>query len=198
MKGGSARTSALLIVDVQNDFCSGGTLAVAGNEHVVASLNAHIDAVRSRMPIYASRDWHPQRTSHFKDFGGHWPVHCVQDSPGAEFHPDLRLPDDVIVISKGERDDTPGYSAFDGTVDGGTPLRSHLQEHGVSRLYIGGLATDYCVRATVLDALRYGFQVAVLEDAIAGVDVQPGDSQRALEEMRAHGAQFTKTVGTSE
>jgi nicotinamidase/pyrazinamidase len=185
--------SALLIVDVQNDFCTGGALAVPGSEAVVDALNRHVkEAADAGMPIYASRDWHPPQTTHFKDFGGQWPVHCVQSSPGAEFNPLLELPADTIVVTKGERDDVPGYSAFEGTTPRGEPLLDDLKRRGVSHLYVGGLATDYCVRASVLDALAAGFAVTVLEDAIAGVDVTPGDADRAREEMRARGAQLRR------
>jgi nicotinamidase/pyrazinamidase len=186
----SEPASALLVIDVQNDFCTGGSLAVPGNEGVVAALNRHIAHARSNMPIYASRDWHPAHTTHFKDFGGQWPIHCVQDSPGAQFHPDLQLPPDAIVVSKGERDDAPGYSAFDGRTPEGAMLHEDLRRQGITRLIVGGLATDYCVRATVLDALQRGFDVTVLDDAIAGVDVQAGDADRARDEMRAQGATF--------
>jgi nicotinamidase/pyrazinamidase len=186
--------TALLVVDVQNDFCSGGSLAVPGSERVIASLNQHIrSAVNAGIPIYASRDWHPARTSHFADFGGEWPAHCVQDTVGARFHPDLQLPDDVIVITKGEREDSPGYSAFDGTTRKRRTFLQDLQERGIAHLYVGGLATDYCVRASVLDALNVGLQVTVLDDAIAGVDVTPGDSARAREEMQSMGAAFVRS-----
>ena len=181
--------SALLVVDVQNDFCTGGALAVPGSDAVITALNRHLDeAARAGMPVYASRDWHPANTTHFKDFGGLWPVHCVQSSSGAEFHPDLQLPRDTIIVSKGERDDAPGYSAFEGTTPAGEPLLADLQRRGVTHLYVGGLATDYCVRASVLDALKAGLEVTVLEDAIAGVEITPGDSERAREEMRTRGA----------
>lgn len=186
----SEPASALLVIDVQNDFCTGGALAVPESERVVAALNQHIEHARSHMPVYASRDWHPARTTHFKDFGGQWPRHCVRDSHGAQFHADLRLPPNAIVITKGEQEDAPGYSAFDGRTPDGAMLHTHLQQHGVKRLYVGGLATDYCVRSTVLDALRRGFDVTVLDDAIAGVDLKPGDADRARDEMRASGARF--------
>jgi nicotinamidase/pyrazinamidase len=183
--------TALLVVDVQNDFCAGGSLAVPGSERVIAALNQHIrEAAEQQMAIYASRDWHPARTSHFTDYGGQWPVHCVQNSEGARFHPDLRLPDDAIVVTKGERDDSPGYSAFEGTTTAGRGLLEDLRHRDITHLYVGGLATDYCVRASVLDALNAGLTVTVLDDAIAGVDVTPGDSDRARSEMQMRGASF--------
>jgi nicotinamidase/pyrazinamidase len=185
--------SALLIVDVQNDFCTGGALAVPQSERVVTSLNRYIDAAVTRgAPIYASRDWHPATTTHFKPYGGEWPVHCVQGSSGAAFHPDLRLPPDAIVVTKGERADSAGYSAFEGRTADGTPLADDLRRRGVTRLYVGGLATDYCVQQSVLGALGEGLEVTLLEDAIAGVDVTAGDSARAVEEMRRRGAATTR------
>jgi nicotinamidase/pyrazinamidase len=188
--------AALLVVDVQNDFCAGGSLAVPGSEQVVASLNRYIDeAVRRGIPVFASRDWHPPDTSHFAQYGGTWPVHCVQDSAGARFHPDLRLPDDTIVVTKGERRDAAGYSAFEGRTADGLSLLDELQRHGATQLFVGGLATDYCVRASVLDALALGLNVTVLQDAVSGVDASPGDSARAVAEMRTSGAVFAEGPG---
>jgi nicotinamidase/pyrazinamidase len=195
MEGKNPGKSALLVVDVQNDFCSGGALAVPGSEDVVDALNRHIETARQRdVPVYASRDWHPALTTHFKDFGGEWPVHCVQNTSGAAFHPQLTLPPETIIITKGHRADEPGYSAFDGHAADGHSLLSELRRRGVTHLYVGGLATDYCVRASVLDALASGFKVTVLSDAVSGVDLQPGDSQRALEQMRSHGAEFATSL----
>ena len=189
------RNSALLVIDMQNDFCTGGALAVPGSEAVVNAINRHVEyAQKAQMPIYASRDWHPAQTTHFKEFGGEWPVHCVSDSAGAEFHPDLELPAETIVVTKGTRDDAPGYSAFEGTTGEGVALLEDLRRRGVTHVFVGGLATDYCVRASVLDALHAGLQVTVLDDAIAGVNLQPGDSDEALDQMRAHGAAFGRSV----
>jgi nicotinamidase/pyrazinamidase len=186
--GGRDR-SALLIVDVQNDFCTGGALAVPGSERVVAALNRYIaDAIARDLPIYASRDWHPPDTSHFKP-SGVWPVHCVQDSEGARFHPDLRLPAATIVISKGADATRHGYSAFDGHTPDGTPFLEDLRRRGVTHLYVGGLATDYCVKHSAIDAASNNVRVTVLEDAISGVDLQPGDSTQAIAEMRDKGAE---------
>jgi nicotinamidase/pyrazinamidase len=186
---------ALLVIDMQNDFCTGGALAVPGSELVVEAINRHVaDAEQQEMPIYASRDWHPAQTAHFKDFGGQWPVHCVSESTGAEFHPDLALPPRTVVVTKGTRDDAPGYSAFEGTTSEGVGLLEDLRRRGVTHLFVGGLATDYCVRASVLDALHAGLGVTVLEDAIAGVDLKPGDSDEAIAQMRAHGAVIARSV----
>jgi len=194
MTSPESAVSALLVVDVQNDFCTSGALAVPGSESVVTAMNRHIShAVTRGWPVYASRDWHPQETSHFKEFGGQWPVHCVQDSQGARFHPSLQLPDDVIVVTKGDRTDEAGYSAFEGRTPDGRPLIEDLRHRGIAHLYVGGLATDYCVKASALDGLNAGLRVTLLEDAVAGVDVTPGDSTRALDEMRGKGAALATT-----
>ena len=185
----SSRRSALLVVDVQKDFCPGGALAVPDGDRVVPVLNRHIaEATAKGWPVYASRDWHPPVTRHFQRYGGEWPPHCVQDTSGANFHNDLRLPQSVIVISKGLAPDSPGYSALEGFTPDGRAFLSELQERQIDHLYVGGLATDYCVKYSVLDALRAGLEVTVLGDAVAGVDVKPGDSGRALAEMQAAGA----------
>jgi nicotinamidase/pyrazinamidase len=155
----------------------------------VPSLNGYIaDALADGSPVYASRDWHPAVTRHFKPYGGEWPPHCIQHTEGAGFHPDLRLPATAVIISKGQDPGKPGYSAFEGRTTDGRALVDDLRARGVDRLLVGGLATDYCVRQSVLDARRAGFDVTVLGDAVAGVDVQPGDSRRAIEEMRQAGA----------
>jgi nicotinamidase/pyrazinamidase len=181
--------SALLIVDVQNDFCPGGSLAVAGGHEVVPVLNRYAEAFAAAgRLVVADRDWHPGRTTHFVQFGGAWPPHCVQGTPGAEYHPALRLPPDTVHVVKGMGAEEDAYSVYQGRDAAGRPFASLLAERGIRKLYVGGLATDYCVRHTVLDALRAGLEVVVLEDAIRGVDVQPGDSDRALEEMRTAGA----------
>jgi nicotinamidase/pyrazinamidase len=183
--------SALLIIDVQKDFCAGGALAVPEGDRVVPPLNRYIaDAVRRGWPVYATRDWHPPVTKHFREYGGQWPPHCVQGSQGAAFHDDLQLPPSTIVISTGESPADDGYSAFEGRRSDSTALLDDLRQRGVRHLYVGGLATDYCVKHSVLDARRAGLEVTVLTDAIAGIDVKAGDSQRALDEMRAAGAQI--------
>jgi len=184
--------SALLIVDVQRDFCEGGALAVPDGDRVVPVLNRCLDdALRGGLAIYASRDWHPAVSDHFKASGGDWPPHCVQRSEGALFHPDLRLPASTIVITKGDDPHQHGYSAFEGHTSDGRSLADDLRQRRIERLYVGGLATDYCVRTSVVDARRAGFQVAVLQDAVAGIDVRAGDSNRALTEMQNAGAALT-------
>ena len=182
---------ALIIVDVQNDFCPGGTLAVPDGDRVVAPLSRLAKRFAAAgLPVFASRDWHPQDTSHFQSFGGPWPVHCVRDTPGAAFHPDLHLPETAVVLSKGMDPAADGYSAFEGISEQNQRLADLLAVHGVQHLCIGGLATDYCVRATVLEALARGFGVTLLVDAVAGVDLQPGDVERTIREMEAAGARL--------
>jgi nicotinamidase/pyrazinamidase len=177
-------TEALLIVDVQNDFCPGGALPVAEGDQVVPVLNRWIEAARrDGAVIVASRDWHPHGHISFRERGGPWPVHCVQNTPGAAFHPGLNLPASALVLSKGTAPDRDNYSPF---VD--TDLADTLRRQAVQRLWVGGLAQDVCVRAAVLDALAAGFVVHVIEDATRAVNVTPGDGQRALEEMRIQGA----------
>lgn len=184
---------ALLVVDVQNDFCPGGALAVAHGDEVVAPLNELIDEFLERgAPVYKSRDWHPPTTKHFEAYGGTWPVHCVQNTKGAEFHPALRDDPRIKVISKG-LGDTDCYSAFDET-----DLASQLHHQAVEEVIIGGLATDYCVKNTVLDALKHGFKVKALKNAMRAVDLQPGDGYRALEEMRAAGAEIVSTEESAQ
>jgi len=179
---------ALLIVDVQNDFCPGGALAVPRGDRVIPPLNQYIaTAVAGHVPIYASRDWHPSGSRHFKPYG-EWPPHCVQGTDGARFHPDLHLPSSAIILTKGDDPNAAGYSAFEGRTGSGTSFLDELRERGIDRLFVGGLATDYCVKHSVLDALRAGMRVTVLEDAVAGVEVQPGDSSRAMTEMLDAGA----------
>jgi nicotinamidase/pyrazinamidase len=181
--------TALLIVDVQNDFCPGGALGVRHGDRVVPVVNA-LAARFAELgrPVLASRDWHPRETLHFVSGGGPWPEHCVAGSSGAAFHPDLRLPPGTILLNKGEEPDAHGYSAYEGRTLTGEPLGAVLERAGVGRLVVVGLATDYCVRQTVLDARRQGLEVVVVSDAVLGVDVEAGDSARALEEMAAAGA----------
>ena len=182
---------ALVIVDVQNDFCPGGTLAVPDGDRVVAPLSRLAKRFAAAgLPVFASRDWHPPDTGHFQRFGGPWPVHCIRDTLGAAFHPDLHLPETTVVVSKGMDPAADGYSAFEGISEQNQRLADLLAVHGVQHLCIGGLATDYCVRATVLEALARGFGVTLLVDAVAGVDLQPGDAERAIREMEAAGARL--------
>lgn len=175
---------ALLAVDVQNDFCPGGALPVPEGDTVVPVLNRWIAAAgEPGAAVYVSRDWHPADHVSFADRGGPWPPHCIQSTPGADFHPDLALPASATVISKGTDPDRDQYSAFDGT-----GLGDRMRREGVARVWVGGLAQDVCVRASVLDGLQEGFEVHLLLPATRPVDVHPGDGDRALAEMREAGA----------
>jgi nicotinamidase/pyrazinamidase len=175
---------ALMIVDVQNDFCPGGALGVQDGDRVVPVLNRYIEKfAQAGLPILVTRDWHPPRTTHFNTAGGLWPPHCVQGSKGAEFHPGLNITSDTIVLSKGMAVDEDSYSGFDAVDSRGVVLKDVLRQSGIERIYVGGLATDYCVKETVLDGLRQGFQVVLLQDGICGVNLQPEDSDQAIEAM---------------
>lgn len=175
---------ALVIVDVQNDFLPGGGLAVPEGDAVVPVLNRYIEAFHARgLPVYATRDWHPPLHASFKEQGGIWPSHCVADTPGALFAPGLELPPDTRIISKATEEESEAYSGFQGT-----GFARDLRDAGVKRLFVGGLATDYCVLNTVRDAIHEGFQVALLRDAVRAVDVNPGDGAKAEEEMVRLGA----------
>ena len=192
----TSKRAALLIVDVQNDFCPGGALAVEHGDLVVQTLNAYSERFQAlQLPVYASRDWHPARSKHFKEYGGVWPPHCVAGSAGAEFRSDLQLPANDSIVTKGVSPEDEGYSAFDGQLPDGQRFGDRLEQDGVGRLYIGGLATDYCVRASALDALKEGLEVVVLLDAVRGVNLQAGDSERAIAELRSAGAE-TATLDT--
>lgn len=174
----------LLVTDIQNDFLPGGRLAVAGGDEVIPLLNRYIEAfVAQGLPVYATRDWHPPGHCSFHEQGGPWPVHCVQDTPGAAFSDALKLPSDTTVISKASLQDEEAYSSFQGT-----DLDSRLRDEGIRRVFIGGLTTDYCVLNSVQDARRLGYDVFVLADAIRAVDVEPGDGERAEAEMASVGA----------
>src|SRR5437764_6679480 len=175
---------ALLVVDVQNDFCPGGALAVAEGDQVVPVLNKWIEeAQRDRIPIFASRDWHPPGHISFKERGGPWPPHCVQGTPGAAFHPGLKLPQDIQIVSKGDNPDRDSYSAF-----GGTDLKERLRRARVNRIWLGGLTQDYCVRESSLDAIREGFEVHVIVSGTRPVNVNPDDGRRALQDIQNAGA----------
>ncbi len=177
---------ALIVVDVQRDFLPGGSLAVPDGDKVVPVLNDYLRRFAAAgLPIVATRDWHPADHCSFVARGGPWPPHCVQDTSGAEFPDELALPDDVLVLSKATSVEADAYSGFDRT-----GLETRLREGGVERVFVGGLATDYCVLATVQDAAAAGFDVVVLEDAIRAVGVEADDEARALRSMREAGAIF--------
>ncbi|MDA4119823.1 MAG: nicotinamidase [Thaumarchaeota archaeon] len=180
----------LLIVDVQNDFCPGGALAVKNGDNVVPRLNKTIAAfAKAGLPIFFTRDWHPPDHISFRGQGGIWPPHCVQGTIGAGFHPDLIIPRGATIISKGDKPNTEAYSGFQGT-----DLESRLKKAGVGELFLGGLATDYCVRESCLDALRAGFNVNVLSDSVKAVNVKPSDGARAIKEMQGAGAKLTTSM----
>lgn len=176
---------ALIVVDVQNDFLPGGSLAVPQGDEVVPVLNRYVAAfVRQGLPIFVTRDWHPPNHCSFQPYGGPWPPHCVAGSEGAAFAPALKLPDSILLITlKGTQPEKDAYSAFDGT-----DLDARLRAKGVGRLFVGGLATDYCVLCTVQDGLKAGYAVVLLQDAIRAVDVRSGDGERAETEMIRRGA----------
>ncbi len=175
---------ALVVVDVQNDFLPGGALAVPHGDQVIPALNGYVEAFTAAgLPTFATRDWHPPQHCSFRERGGPWPPHCIAGSVGAELAPSLRLPNSTVIISKGTELDRDAYSGFQGT-----DLDQRLRARGVSRLLVGGLATDYCVLQTVKDALSLGYRVVLLTDAIRPVNVQPGDGERAEQAMLAAGA----------
>lgn len=174
---------ALFMVEVQVDFCPGGALPVPDGDQIVPVLNRWIAAFRAKkLPVYASRDWHPLQHPSFKAQGGEWPPHCVQDSAGARFHSDLKLPASTVKVTKGVRFDHDQYSAFDET-----GLAVQLRRDGVRRLFVGGLAQDVCVRATILDALRQGLAAVLILDATRALTVASGE--QALQDIRSAGAE---------
>ncbi len=176
---------ALIVVDMQRDFMPGGALPVPEGDKIVPRLNQYIRLFFERgLPVFFTRDWHPPDHISFKDQGGVWPPHCVQDTEGAKFHPDLYIPpDNRFIISKGTSRDFDAYSGFQGTM-----LDQLLRERGIRRVFVGGVATDYCVKNTVLGAINLGYEAFLLLDGIKGVDVKQGDSERAIEDMLGAGA----------
>jgi nicotinamidase/pyrazinamidase len=180
---------ALVVVDVQHDFLPGGALAVADGERIFEPLNELVPRFRR---VYATRDWHPANHSSFAAAGGPWPVHCVADTYGAAFDERFDRRGVDVVIDKGTAVETDGYSGF-----AGTSLERDLNENGVKRVFVAGLATDYCVKATALDAKAAGFEVVVLSDASAAVNVAPGDEKRALEELPEAGVAVTTTASVN-
>jgi nicotinamidase/pyrazinamidase len=175
---------ALLVIDVQVDFLPGGKLGVPNGHAVLAPINRLLSLFDSRgFPIYASRDWHPANHCSFAERGGPWPPHCVAGTPGAAFSEQLDLPAGAIVVSKGDTADADAYSAFNGT-----GLAARLRARGVRRVVVCGLATDYCVLNTVVDARENGFEVIIVPEAMRAVEVAPGDGERAIARMTALGA----------
>lgn len=185
-------TTALIVVDVQNDFADpSGSLSVSGGERVVQRANAEIErAIAGGAAAVYTQDWHPESTPHFAKDGGIWPVHCVAETWGASLHPDLRVAGEVVRKGSNGEDGYSGFTMRDAVSGEATPTRLEglLRDRGITRVAVCGLATDYCVQATVLDALRLGFETAVLTDAIAAVNLQPDDGARALAAMAEAGA----------
>lgn len=178
---------ALLIIDFQNDFCPGGALAVEGGDEIALPIRRLAQSGRFDV-IAATRDWHPPDHASFVAEGGPWPVHCVQGTPGAELHPAMGGIDVDAIVDVGREREDEGYSGFEKS-----DLASILRSQGVDRIFVCGLATDYCVRASAIDACGEGFETTLVEDAVRAVDVEPGDGERAIEDMRAAGAKVASS-----
>jgi len=175
---------ALVVVDIQYDFCPGGSLSVHNGDSIIPVINKLTGFFTGKhLPVVFSRDFHPISHISFEEQGGPWPPHCVMDTKGAKFHPLLNIPEGSIIISKGTEKEKDAYSAFDGT-----NLSRLLRENGTDSIAVCGLATDYCVKATALDGIKEGFRVVVVTDATMGVEIIPGDSAKALEAMKRSGA----------
>ncbi len=166
MKVAIIKSSALIVIDIQKDFMPGGALPVPNGDRVIGPLNMLISYFKNRkLPIIFTRDWHPPDHISFRERGGPWPPHCIKNTEGAQFHPDLNVPEDAIIVSKATERDKEAYSGFQGT-----ELNSILRKRGIRRLFVGGVATEYCVKATVVDALKLGYEVIVVEEAIKEID----------------------------
>jgi nicotinamidase/pyrazinamidase len=185
----AAPTDALIVTDVQRDFCPGGALGIRGGDEVVPVINRLIPKFEN---VVYTRDWHPAGHVSFSDrpefVDKSWPVHCVADTPGAAFHEDLLLPETPWIVEKGTHPEREAYSAFEGT-----DLAKQLERRNIERLFITGLATDYCVKNTALDAVRHGFEAVVVRDAVRGVDVPPGSEAQAIEEMKKAGVRVVES-----
>jgi len=170
---------ALVVVDMQLDFMPGGALPVPGADEIVGRVNEYVELfTRAGATAVFTRDWHPPNHISFRTHGGPWPPHCIQGTPGASFHPGLRVPKDALVVSKATDPDREAYSGFEGT-----ELDAELRRRGVRRLFVCGVATEYCVKATALDGVRLGYQVLLLADAVRGVNSPPNSVRRAIDEM---------------
>lgn len=184
----------ILIVDPQYDFFPGGALAVEKGDAIIKPINRLLKRNKN-VPVFVTRDWHPRVSKHFKESGGTWPVHCVQETQGAMFHKDIALPYDAVVYSKGtDPEDDAGYSGFEGKSRGGSDLLSDIKAQNVDKVVVCGLATDYCVKATVLDALKAGLEVHLLNQGIRAVELNEGDGEKALKEMSEGGALLIEDV----
>jgi nicotinamidase/pyrazinamidase len=188
-----SKRDALIIGDVQKDFLPSGALPVPEGDKIIPVLNEYIERFqKAKAKVFATRDWHPPNHISFKPYGGPWPPHCIQGSKGAKFHPDLKLPRNVVVISKARDPMRESYSSFDRT-----DLEEQLHSGKVKRVFVGGLATDYCVKETILDALKLGFEAMLLTDATLGIDVIKGDVKKAVEEMKSKGAKVSNITSIS-
>lgn len=184
MKITPASGDALIVVDMQNDFLPGGSLAVAGGNEIIPLLNHYLAYFAAhQLPVFATRCWHPPDHCSFQAQGGLWPPHCIAGSKGAAFHPNLQFPTHTYIISKAVTREKDAYSGFTDT-----QLNELLHSLGIHRVFIGGVATEYCVFNTVKDALRFHYITFILEDAVRAINQQPEDGQRALEEMVRLGA----------
>jgi len=181
---------ALIIVDVQNDFCPGGKLGISGGDKIVPKVNEYIKAFRGKdVDIFVTRDCHPKKTRHFSKYGGKWPDHCVKGTKGARFHPGLNIPEESVIVSKGMDPAKDSYSAFHAFDRKGNTFLKLLREKKIDTIYIAGLATDYCVKETGLDAIKKGFKVKILIDAIEGVDKEV--SKKAIGKLVSLGVEKT-------
>jgi nicotinamidase/pyrazinamidase len=190
-------SSALVMVDIQNDFCPGGALAVAEGDRIVEVVNRLVPEYQL---IISTQDWHPADHISFKEQGGPWPPHCVQGTAGAELHAALDQAGINYYFRKASSPDKDAYSEFEGTNDEGRTLDEVLKSNDIKRIYVVGLATDYCVKATVLDGLKHGYDVYVVTDAVRAVNVAPDDGQKAVEEMASAGAHLVTSdqiIGSS-
>ena len=187
--GGQAVKQAIVVVDMQRDFCPGGALPVAHGDEVIPAINELVGAFRKAgLPVFFTRDWHPRNHVSFKANGGPWPPHCIQNTPGARFHPSLSIPPEAEVVDKGTLQAEDAYSGFQGT-----DLARMLRDLGVGRVYVAGLATDYCVKNTVIDGEALGFETFVIADCVKGVNLKRPDSATAMRAMLSKGARKTKS-----
>jgi len=176
---------ALIIVDMQNDFCPGGSLAVKEGDKIVSVINQYIKQFKDEDEVIVfTRDWHPADHCSFKEYGGMWPSHCVAETKGAKFHQDIYVPEKSFIVSKADTASKDAYSGFEATL-----LDSQLKKLNIEEVWVCGLATDYCVASTVMDALKLGYKVKILSDAIAAVDVSAGDGEKAIAKMVSQGAE---------
>lgn len=188
------KSDGLIVVDLQRDFVTGGALAVSGGDEIVAVAVSYIELfLDAGCKVFATRDWHPQDHCSFTDQGGPWPPHCIAGTAGAEFLFESHVPGELVVIDAGVDKHSEGYSGFENT-----DLNNRLSTLGVTRLFVCGLATDYCVYHTVMDAVGFGYRVVLLQDAIAAVDLEPGDGQRAIDEMKHRGVRLMTMPEFSE